>query len=105
MQNILMTFFISILRQDEITVTSIPKNDNLIYIDKRNDQLIFTINGLYELLKNKENISYSEFVKCLYSGTINEKLGNLGGKIEIHISHGKVNLNTYRLVRTEIGEA
>ena len=99
MQKILISFFLGVLQQDKVTLSLIPERDHSIYIDESNAQLIFTIKGLHEIINIKNNISYNEFKRYLYSGSINETLRSLEGKIETHISNGKVDDNVYKLVR------
>ncbi|VAW62466.1 hypothetical protein MNBD_GAMMA09-3729 [hydrothermal vent metagenome] len=103
MQTFLISFFHGVLQQDNTALSLIPKNDNSIYIDDSNTQLIFTITGLHEIIRTNKNISYKEFKKFLYSGSINEKLNDIGGKIEIHTSNGKIDNNVYKLVKTNFG--
>ncbi|UZE97476.1 hypothetical protein [Alkalimarinus alittae] len=68
-----------------------------IYLE--GDCLIFSLKGLYDCFSGADKGSYSEFIKMLYSSTLNSDLAALGGRVEVHQSTSKIETSLYRLVR------
>jgi len=60
----------------------------------------FSLPGLHCLLSQGggEKYNYNEFRQNLYSGRLNQRLADLGYRVEIHFSTGKVETNTYKLL-------
>lgn len=98
MQTRLVRFFQRVLQQDSATLDALSGYGEAIYFDQDNVVLIFSLKGLYQFMTKENEMNYSDFRKCVYAGNINEELQRLGGRIDIHCSHGKVEQNVYKLV-------
>jgi hypothetical protein len=101
MQTHLIHFFQRILQQDSATLSALAGYGEALYFDQANAVLIFRLSGLHQFMTEdeREGMNYAEFKKMIYAGNLNEKLQRLGGKVEIHGSHGKVDQNVYKLVQ------
>lgn len=64
-----------------------------------NGKCIFTLDSLYQCVGKDIDIDHGEFRSQLYSSDLNQQLINLGYKIEVSQSTGKVDTNTYQLVK------
>ena len=62
-------------------------------------QLIFTIEGLYQLLIDEKEFSYSEFRSMLYASELNQALQALGYKVAMFESTQKIDTSIYQLVK------
>jgi len=108
MQQKVLRFFDLILRHDENTIHSITECQGDLFlrheistnkkIEQGNTLLIFSLSGLHEYLDTEKLMDYKSFRRLIYQGSINRELGELGGKIEIHSSTGKVDESLYKLV-------
>ncbi len=105
MQQSIIHFFTQVLQNNKTTLNLISDFQGELYFDKKNSLLIFSLKGLHQLLTTQQTLStsllidYAEFRKLIYQGNINEQLLQLGGKLEIHKSSGKVEANLYKLTR------
>lgn len=99
MQQILVTFFVQILQQNNKLLERVSLFDGDLFYDRDNSVLVFKLGGLHQFLQDEISLDYSEFRSLIYKSNVNEELKKQGGLIEIHESIGNVDDNLYRLVR------
>ena len=61
--------------------------------------LVFTIEGLYQLLIDEKEFTYSEFRSMLYASNLNLALQKSGFKLTMFDSTKKVDTSWYQLVK------
>ncbi len=90
-------FFSQIILNDPQAISLVSQyNEKLEWFEGR---LIFTIDGLYQLLIDEKEFSYSEFRSMLYASDINQALQKLGFKVAIFESTQKIDTSIYQLVK------
>jgi hypothetical protein len=98
-QQILEKFFIEILARDKDCLNLVAASAGDLFFDDITGSLVFKLPDLHKLLFNSSELDYQSFRKLLYQGNLNEKLLELGARIEIHQTSGKVDDSYYRLVK------
>lgn len=93
---ILLTFFQKILKQDAKTIEAIAQSKEQVFIDQETGVLVFSLLSLYELVFDKQILSFTEFKKNVYQGSFNQSLQALGGVVSVYQSYGKVDDNLYQ---------
>ena len=64
-----------------------------------NGKCIFTLDSLYQSIRDDIDLDYAEFRSQLYSSDVNKRLRDLGYMIEVSESTGKVDSSTYQLAK------
>ena len=94
----LREFFEAVLHHDEETLRRIEAGPTDARIEQQ--QFIFSITALLELLDPQGEIELKAFRKILYSSELNRELGEHGVQITVYRSTGKVDSNLYCLKAT-----
>ena len=94
----LRNFFEAVLHHDEKTLRRIEAGPTDARIEQQ--QFIFSIAALLELLDPDGDIELKAFRKMLYTSELNRELGEKGALITIYRSTGKVDSNLYCLKAT-----
>ena len=94
----LREFFEAVLRHDEETLRRIEAGPDDARIEQQ--QFIFSIAALLELLDPSGETELKAFRKMLYTSELNRELGEKGAQIAVYCSTGKVDSNLYCLKAT-----
>lgn len=90
-------FFSLIILNDPQAISMVSQNNcKLKWSEGR---LIFTIEGLYQLLIDEKEFTYSEFRSMLYASDLNQALQKLGFKVTMFESTHKIDTSIYQLVK------
>ena len=99
MEAALEEFFLAVYSDPSITLTQ--RKIQLTEVRIEEGQLIFTIQGLYELALDQNFIpgdqTYAQFRLNLYQGRINSRLKESGIAVKVYKSIGKINSSWYTL--------
>ncbi|VAX01835.1 hypothetical protein MNBD_GAMMA22-169 [hydrothermal vent metagenome] len=98
-QDIVLNFFVKIIKQDIETLNRINLLNTELYFDTETNYLVFSLPALHQFLNDQLQLSYLEFRKIIYQSSINTDLSQSAAKIEVHQSSYKVNTSLYVLSR------
>jgi hypothetical protein len=84
------------LDSDKAILAKIKQCQGQLYI--KDEALIFTLPALKSFIDESYSTSYLAFRTALYSHFINQRLGQLGGKVVIEKSSGCVDTSLYKLI-------
>jgi len=99
----LLLFFSGVLKNDSSVKSMIASGGNDIFIDRSNNNLVFSISGLHSLLGIDQKVDYKTFKQLLYQSSLNKDLSDFGGRIDVYHSTSKVDTSLYQLTRIELG--
>jgi hypothetical protein len=88
-------FMHGVLIQDAEVLKRIDLAADDVFI--KDEQLIFSLSGLYSLLGEASGIDFGAFKKQLYGSTLNRELKTMGGEITVFQSSGKIDSSLYCL--------
>lgn len=96
----LLDFFTAIWNKDTELCRGIVDAEANLYFDR--GELIFSLFGLHQALSLQRgfpSLSYAEFRQRLYASRLNSDLAEMGAKIMVMDSSGKVDSSLYRLTQ------
>ena len=93
----ILKFFKRVLDCDSEILRLINSCQDQVFLEHDSQCLIFSLPALHQIVTLDQQLSYHQFRKMLYQGSLNDDLKSLGGKIELHESNKTVDDSLYKL--------
>jgi hypothetical protein len=96
----LLGFFTAIWNKDAKICRGVVDTQANLYFDE--GELVFSLLGLHQALSLQRGfpaLGYAEFRRRLYASRLNSDLAEIGAKIVVMASSGKVDSSLYRLTQ------
>lgn len=97
-----LAFFIDVIETKSKTLEAVRQSSHTIYF--KDEQLIFSLKGLYLFLNGAEKMTFLEFKKMLYSSRLNQQLKTHLGQVKVYHSTAKIDSSLYSLENLSVIE-